>query len=251
MVDGSGESFESLPQDEEGVRRQLQRRLALFLLVVAIFLGGSLVALQALTAVFFRPLFWRISLSPGRLVHLAAALVMASSWLICRRRALSIAWLHRLDASSTIGCCLLQTADLAMNSARYMPDLILVILLSNTLTVRAALVPSTARRSFAIGAVAAVAAVVASYAIHGRPGSPLPSPASAASLPLIFMAMAVAGTSLASRVIYGLRRQARNALRLGQYLLEHKIGEGGMGVVYRASHAMLKRPTAIKLVLPD
>ena len=60
--------------------------------------------------------------------------------------------------------------------------------------------------------------------------------------------VALAGLIVFSMIVRRLGSRIEAIKQLGQYTLEEKIGEGGMGKVYMARHALLRRPTAVKLI---
>ena len=62
----------------------------------------------------------------------------------------------------------------------------------------------------------------------------------------------VVGVALViARVVTGLGHQVARAKEMGSYELGELIGQGGMGEVYKATHRMLARPAAIKLIRPE
>jgi len=54
-----------------------------------------------------------------------------------------------------------------------------------------------------------------------------------------------------AKVIRALGHRVTRARELGSYRLEERFGGGGMGEVYRATHRLLARPAAIKLIRPE
>jgi tRNA A-37 threonylcarbamoyl transferase component Bud32 len=59
----------------------------------------------------------------------------------------------------------------------------------------------------------------------------------------------LAGSSiLVTRTLYRLRKSVHHAQRLGNYLIQEEIGRGGMGRVFMARHALMCRPTALKVL---
>ncbi len=62
----------------------------------------------------------------------------------------------------------------------------------------------------------------------------------------------IAGASVVvTHVLYAARTELRKAQKLGNYVIERELGKGGMGAVYVAHHAMIRRPTAVKVMNTD
>jgi eukaryotic-like serine/threonine-protein kinase len=235
------------PVTEES-RAFFQERLALFTGVMAL-LGFAFWAVLSTAAVFARGLPWHAALTrPSLLFTLVGGGMAGVTWALCRsRRRLPIWLLHCMDAGVLL-------AMLVFKVKAYQDGHTQTLLLTSqsTLVFRAIVVPSTGRRTFWISLIGELpnAVVVALLALR----APQVMVASVL-LPTLDAALWGAGTvgiaTLASRVIYGLRERVREARELGQYRLGEKLGEGGMGAVYLASHKLLRRPTAIKLLHPD
>lgn len=200
---------------------------------------------------------------PSFWIHAAAVVVSFAGWAYARgnpkqRKTLEVAELAFMFPSLL--------AYVAMGY--FMPpiDHGMTIYLAPTmgLFARAIFVPSTPRRSLMLAMSVAVPAIVTGHlVVQNGPDyyhetfmrmARHDDPASFVWMNTVFVMAwwfgTISMTTGASKVIYGLRQEVRDAKRLGQYNLEEKLGEGGMGEVFRASHALLQRPTAVKL-LPD
>ncbi len=222
-----------------------QRRLTLwaktvFFLMLAYFLVENALPLASLEE-FRSP--------PAQLVHLGVVILLAGAWLTCRRDELSERELRGIDAGIVfVGCCgtvLYVLLDEPFQADTFLVPLIVFI----SLILRSIFVPSSARHTLWVSLATAGAAMGIAVAL--RPDEPL-SPLLPASVVMawsaVFSLSAAILATLTSRLVFGLRQEVRKAFQVGQYTLEDKLGEGGMGVVYRARHALLRRPTAIKLL---
>jgi serine/threonine-protein kinase len=183
--------------------------------------------------------------APGTFVLLAW---YAGLWLLCRGKPLNRAVLPWIDLAFHAGIGLVYRALLLSHPSPVLAPFEGLLAISTVLGVRALLLPSTGARTALSGASLCFTPAVTLFAGSEHFSSSWIDARTSAALFVNWAVVAIALTGVASRVLYGLRRDVRDAQRLGQYTLVERVGEGGMGVVYRAEHALLRRPTAVKLL---
>jgi serine/threonine-protein kinase len=241
----------------EESRRLLQERLVL-LYRVAFYISAAFVAgMVGLRGLIGGSLMHELT-SPARWFHLFATLVTGAVWHALSRGNRSATSLDVLDALGFLGVSLLLTLNAGLFEIRAVAVFNLILTTGLAAMLRAVLVPSTARRTLVLGACSGALALCVFLLSALLPAWPVPRhvhpswPLSFQLLDLVFwIGACVATATLTSRVIYGLQREVRAMRRLGQYVLGQRLGEGGMGSVYQAKHALLRRDTAIKLLSPE
>jgi eukaryotic-like serine/threonine-protein kinase len=244
-------STESTRASDDEARSFLQERLAYFgklyaAIGISFFLVGNLVDAASVPGYLSRR-----ATDLHMVIVPAVCAMYLMQWVLCRRGPMPLHALRVADATTTVVTAVFNSMIVLSAIPDEIPGLSYaraLLLFTFGLIIRAVVVPSSARRTLILGLVAASAPVASSQIWYATQTLTT----QAAAMHAIWTALWCLGTvviaTLASHVIFGLRRQVREAWQLGQYTLVEKIGEGGMGVVYRASHAMLRRPTAVKLL---
>lgn len=246
MAMGSG-------SDTEEGRAFQQSRLALFGRWIFVISGSFLVVFAALRAVTGIPFDTAV------LYHVFGTALAGVIWALGTSTRMTVPAMHWVDAVGTVLICVC-LALMGWGYGRTMtaygmdPFPVLYIELLATgyvLMARAIALPSTAARTVWIG-IASMLPLLAVDVVVLSAARLLPPLRTMAFMEMVtWKTASVTMSAIASRVIFGLRAAASESRRVGRYTLEEKIGEGGMGVVYRARHAMLRRPTAVKLLPPE
>ncbi len=236
-----------------------QQRVALYaktlsLLVIVLFfvdLGVSLAVIDELTVLLF--VYWILG-------YFGLILPFALVWFLCARSDRPTWALNLMEGGCTFFACNVCAMGIVSlhyewpeNPIGYLAVSVMFLGVILFLVMRAAIVPSSTVQTLLVGLISIVPSVFATHFSFDRSipwGKPV-SPTDAAGVIAVWGAIFIAITAVISKIIYGLQARVHEAMQMGQYTLEERIGQGGMGVVYRARHALLRRPTALKLLPPE
>jgi len=111
-------------------------------------------------------------------------------------------------------------------------------------------VPNTPRKVLIASLLAATMGPLVHAISTALNGVPLTTPLAIVSYFLPNYVVAIAAYAEA-RIVHRFNVRLKHAREIGSYELMNRIGEGGMGEVWRARHRLLARPAAIKLIRTD
>ncbi len=236
--------FDPASSDRES-RAFMQQRLALLLKLLFWSFIPLLAFMNAMYAAY--PSTRPVGATSINILAAAGLIAMLGIWLAAQRKSVwSARQLDGLDVLCMTVNAGVFTASGLLSSDQQANVYSSFIWMSFVVFARALIVPSTTRRTIIASSAGILPMMlVSSTVVFDTPRVPQMTGT------FIFCIVVVVLSSVGSSVIYGLRTQVKEAMQLGQYTINEKIGEGGMGTVYRASHAMLRRPTAIKLLRPE
>jgi serine/threonine-protein kinase len=233
---------------DETARAYLQERLALYAKLVLLSIAADLTLLN----VMYRR---HVEIKPRNADSITLAgcvglAILAILWRVMTRFTVPRAWLHRIDLfmATGIGCFLAAGAFFAddLRPASYTA----LTLAYGLVFTRALVVPTAGVRTAITTTLTFVPLMGSAVGLAIIRKQEVPPDAFIGGA-FVFAVVAVILVTTGSQIIYGLRQKYSEAMQLGQYTLDQRIDEGGMGAVYRAQHALLRRPTAIKLLRPD
>jgi serine/threonine-protein kinase len=229
-------------------RAFLQKRIAFFGRAGMLLALGSYAFTHA-TLTLEPGISWRVWFRPDALLYLVNAGLLGGVWLLTRGPLRSARMLAGLDASGSFLGCASAALPLLLAGATVDHQYRMLLVITNALIARSAVMPTPAGWTLRVSMLAALPACLFTWWFHARRGGPGDA-LFHTTVAIMWCTLAVAICTVVSRTIYGLRQEVREARQLGQYTLEEKLGEGGMGQVFRARHSMLRRPTAVKLLPP-
>jgi serine/threonine-protein kinase len=187
-----------------------------------------------------------------RIVLLATMwLVAGAVFVVARRRLLSAEWLLRIGMAFevfTAAWLSVSSVELSWFTAERVT--ILWSSVAVWVLIYPVIVPSRPKTTLVTSILAAVTEPAAVFVFVAAGVGQLPS-AETFIRHLWPHVVAVALAVAISGVIYRLGEKLSHARQMGSYQLETKLGQGGMGEVWKGTHRMLARPAAVKLISPD
>jgi len=230
-----------LPEDL--LREQVRRLVASSLVIAACWMFGLAMDTVVVPAMGFARKDLAI------VIEIAGIALSAAMFAYLRTSA------HRSETKTTMGLVfmVLNAFGIAVMNAEAlgaaMPNIPMVSWTAVLILIFATISPTSPRRMLTASLAAATMDPLVAL-IGNLRGLPAPPPHMAV---LHYLPNYVAAliAMVPYKVMHGLGKQLREAQELGSYQLVERLGQGGMGEVWRAKHRLLARNAAIKLVRPE